>query len=91
MKGLRESVRGIWEGDEDFGDGRLKKLFGEYNEKKVSVDNVGVSRREHLLRTDMKKGKEQICDDEEFLTRGSEESNVSYNQMLDQGQQLRRK
>ena len=76
---------GIWEGDEDFGDGRLKKLFNEYNERKVSVDNMGVSKREHLLHTDMEKVKEQICDDEEFLTRGSEESNVSYNQMLDQG------
>ena len=77
-------MKGIWEGDEDFGDGRLKKLFSEYNERKVSVDNMGLSTREHLLRTDMEKVKEHICDDEEFLTRGSEESNVSYNQMLDQ-------
>ena len=84
-------MRGIWEGDEDFGDGRLKKLFNEYNERKVSVDNMGVSKREHLLHTDMEKVKEQICDDEEFLTRGSEESNVSYNQMLDQGTSAEKK
>ena len=84
-------MRGIWEGDEDFGDGRLKKLFNEYNERKVSVDNMGVSKQEHLLHTDMEKVKEQICDDEEFLTRGSEESNVSYNQMLDQGTSAEKK
>ena len=84
-------MRGIWEGDEDFGDGRLKKLFNEYNERKVSVDNMGVSKRERLLHTDMEKVKEQICDDEEFLTRGSEESNVSYNQMLDQGTSAEKK
>ncbi len=84
-------MSGIWEGDEDFGDGCLQKLFGEYKARKVSVDNVGMSKRESLLSRDMDKVKQEICGDEDFLTKGSEETNASYNQMLDQGTSTEKK
>jgi hypothetical protein len=31
--GLRESVHGIWSGDEDFGDGSVESLHAEYASK----------------------------------------------------------
>lgn len=45
QKGLRESMRGIWEGDEGFGDGLLQQLYTEYKSRKSVVGSLGTAKR----------------------------------------------
>jgi hypothetical protein len=85
QKGLRESMRGIWEGDEDFGDGSLQEMYGEYKLRKCLVDGLGTGKRLGSLPSDLDKVMKEVCDDFEFLTKGSEDSNKIYNQVLEKG------
>lgn len=41
-------MRGIWEGDEDFGDGLLQQMYSEYKSRKSAVDGIGTADFEFL-------------------------------------------
>lgn len=41
-KGLRESMRGVWAGDEDFGVGALTALYQEYQNRCAIVNSLCV-------------------------------------------------
>ena len=90
-KGLRESMRGIWEGDEDFGDGLLQQMYSEYKSRKSAVDGIGTANRLGSMRSDLEKVKKEVCADFEFLTEGHKQSNKLYNQVLEKGHSTEKK
>lgn len=91
QRGLRESMHGIWEGDEDFGDGLLQQLYTEYKSRKSAVDSLGTAKRLTLVCADLEKIKKDVCADFEFLTKGNEQANKLYNQVLEQGHSTEKK
>ena len=54
-KGLRESMRGTWAGDEDLGDGSLQALYADYKARCVFVKSVGTPERSRLIGRDVRK------------------------------------
>lgn len=52
-KGLRESMRGIWAGDGDLGDGSLQALPESYKERCVFVKSIGSTGRSGLVQSDI--------------------------------------
>lgn len=72
--GLRESVRGCWEGDVDLGDGSLQSLFGEYQSRCAVVKNIDLNARTDHVKVNVQKVKMEIENDLEFLTKGNEAS-----------------
>ena len=67
-KGLRESMRGEWSGDEDLGSGKLNEMYKEYQSRCTAVKNFG----KHLttIMNDCKTLMEQLTDDVYFLVVG---------------------
>ena len=43
--GLGESLRGVWSGDEDLGDGLSQQLFEVYKSRRASVMCIGTAKR----------------------------------------------
>ena len=85
QKGLRESVRGSWEGDEDLGDGSVQMLFKEYNTRRHLVKDIGIEKRLGLIQSDCRKVKGEIERDVLFLMEGNERARESYNKAVDGG------
>ena len=54
VKGVGESVRGIWSGDVDLNDGALDELFREYQKVRADAAEIGLGQRRH---------KAAICED----------------------------
>ena len=54
-KGLRESMRGIWAGDEDLGDGSLQVLFDGYKARCTFVKSIGSAGRSGLVQADVRR------------------------------------
>lgn len=52
-KGLRESVKGKWIGDQDVGDGVLKSLEKEYDQRRAFSRTLGSGHRESHLQEDL--------------------------------------
>ena len=82
-KGLRESMRGIWEGDEDFGDDSVQQMYGEYNSRRAFVKSLESGKRKESFGEDLKKVKDELCTDIEFLTVENERTNKIYNKVLE--------
>lgn len=55
QKGLRESMCGIWAGDEDLGDGSLQVLFEGYKARCVFVKSIGSAGRSGLVQADVQR------------------------------------
>lgn len=80
--GLRESVRGVWAGDEDLGDRSLQVLFTEYKERCAFVKEIGSPRRVKLILEDVKKILSQIEVDLAFLKANAKLANDAYAKVL---------
>ena len=84
-KGLRESMRGIWAGDEDLGEGSLQALHADYKARCVFVKSVGTPERSRLIARDMEKLRVELDSDLEFLTAGAEVANGVYSRAIQGG------
>lgn len=82
-KGLRESMRGIWAGDEDLGDGSLQALYNEYKGRCSFVKKVGTPERSRLIEGDVQRLQSELEKDLEFLTRGAEVANGVYTKAVE--------
>ena len=78
--GLHESVKGLWSGDEDLGDGFVNTLYSEYvskcNELKSCTENNSVSIKA------LKKMQKQFVVDIEFLEHGTTIAKKKYEATL---------
>ncbi|CAB4036915.1 Hypothetical predicted protein, partial [Paramuricea clavata] len=83
-KGLRESVRVTWSGDEDLGDGSLQRLFNIYKLRRSSVMVIGNPKRSGVVCSDMKKVLADLKNDLDFLTIGAKASNKAYVKAVDE-------
>lgn len=77
-KGLRESVRGTWAGDEDLGDGSLQILFNEYKARCSFVRSIGTSVRLNWTFKNIDKVQSDLQHDLDFLKTGSKTANLAY-------------
>lgn len=85
-KGLRESTRGVWAGDEDFGDGSMTKLYDEYQCRYSLVNSLhvgySVSTAYSSLSTSVDSILTQLRNDITFLVSGEQQSKLKYNAAL---------
>lgn len=85
-KGLRESVRGIWAGDEDFGDGAVTKLYDEYRRRHSLVNSLcvgnSVTSVYSSLSTSIESILTQLKNDITFLVPGEQQSKLKYDKAL---------
>ena len=84
-KGLRESMRGIWAGDEDLGDGSLQFLFEGYKARCTFVKGIGSAGRSGLVQADVQRLLLELDNDLEFLAAGAQVANEAYNKALQGG------
>ena len=87
-KGLRESMRGIWSGDEDLGDGSLHVLFNEYKARCSFVKCIGTSARLEWIFKHINKVANDLQNDLEFLMSGSKSANSAYNKAVEDGKTI---
>lgn len=77
-KGLRESVRDVWNGDEDFGDGALQDLYHEYQDRSARF-KFGSTQTSVDTITEIES---QLNDDLTFLVTGEADSKSNYDKAL---------
>ncbi len=77
--GLRESLSGIWAGDEDLGDGSLQELFKEYGERCTLVRGIGSSASDD----NVKKISLQLSNDIQFLSDGLKSAKEAYGKVVE--------
>ena len=46
--GLRESMRHVWSGNVDLGDGELPALYAEYMQRRAFIQGIGLEERDGL-------------------------------------------
>ena len=80
--GLRESLRGVWSGDEDLGDGLLQQLFEVYKSRRASVMCIGTAKRLQKVSLDLTNVLSEITNDLDFLARGVVSANEAYSKAL---------
>lgn len=84
-KGLRESMRGIWSGDEDLGDGSLRALYDDYKARCAFVRGIGTPGRSRVILNDVACLLVELQKDLEFLSTGADAANGVYNRALQGG------
>ena len=84
-KGLRESMRGTWSGDEDLGDASLKALYDDYKGRCPFVRGIGTAGRSRVILNDVACVLVELQKDLEFLSTGAEAGNRVYNRALQRG------
>ena len=77
-KGLRESLRFEWNGDEDLGDGTLQRLHTEYKRQRQFITGLGLKEREGVLPQDFDILLGNFASDKEFLKEGTEKARRDY-------------
>jgi hypothetical protein len=83
-KGLLESVRQVWSGDEDLGDGFVQQLFEVYWARRWAITAIGSPKRLASVALDVKKVCDQLQRDLEFLTHGMKSANEMYSKALEE-------
>jgi hypothetical protein len=83
QQGLRESVKNVWSGDADFGDGDLEKRHAEYIEYLKFVRSLGLNERQLLERVeeDLNLQLAKLSDEKEFLTSVHGEAKKAYDKL----------
>ena len=77
-KGLRESVKGKWAGDEDLGDGVMERLEAEYDLRKEFSRSLGVGARAGNIVEDLNLLLFGIAQDIDVLKNGEKKANELY-------------
>lgn len=77
-KGLRESLRHEWNGDEDLGDGTLQRLHTAYMRQRQFITGLGLKNREAVLGQDFDVLLEGLTADETLLKQGKEKVRKEY-------------
>jgi hypothetical protein len=80
--GLRESVRGIWSGDEDFGDGSVESLHAECASKCNTFKRLFAQQHSSVSIDDLKTLVDEFVDDTEFLKDGMASAKEKYEKKL---------
>ena len=74
-KGLWESMRSIWSGDKDLGDGTLQALYDEYKVRCAFVKGIGTSGGSRVILNDVGTLLVELQKDLEFLSTGADAAN----------------
>ena len=77
-KGLRELGKGKWAGDQDHGDGVLKSLEKEYDQRRAFCPTLGSGHRECHLQEDLHLLLFAIESDTIFLQHGDQKASELY-------------
>ena len=88
-KGLRESMRGTWSGDQDLGDGTLQRLYADYKARCPFIKKLATPERSALIGKDVGKLQLDLENDLEFLIAGTEVANRMYRKAIQAGKVLR--
>lgn len=75
-------MRGIWFGDEDFGDGFLRVLYDDYKVRCVFVRGIGISGRLRVILNDVACLFVELQKDLEFFSIGVDVVNGVYNRVF---------
>ena len=67
---LMESVKGVWNGDVDLGDGKLKELQSEYETRVQSFKLMQKARERRELEEALQKRLDELEVDRDFLVAG---------------------
>ena len=72
VKGLKESVRGLWSGDADLNDGTLATLRLKYDQRLKATANLGLGGRGTLplIETDLNGALQELDSDLSFIHSG---------------------
>ena len=81
-KGLRETTRGTWSGDEDLGDGSLQTLYADYKNRCLFVKKLATTESFKLIVRGMEKLLVDLEGDLEFLIAGTEAANGVYSRAI---------
>lgn len=84
-KGLRESTRGTWSGDEDLGDGSLQTLYADYKTRCLFVKKLPTTESSALITRGIEKLLVDLEGDLEFLISGTEVANGLYSRAIQAG------
>ena len=73
VKGLCESVAGVWSGDVDLNDGSLQRSFDEYKSKLSLISQIGLGSRwgRATIKDDLSTIHKQVLSDKEFIIKGN--------------------
>lgn len=73
VKGLYESVAGVWSGDVDLNDGSLQRSFDEYKSKLSFISQIGLGSRQGkaTIKDDLSIIHKQVLSDKEFIIKGN--------------------
>ena len=85
LQGLKESVRGHWQGDVDLGDGSLQLLFGEYQSRCGLIKKIGFNAGLNNAKANIEKIRTELENDLNFLNEGSEQTSKEYNDVVEKG------
>ncbi|CAB3983365.1 Hypothetical predicted protein [Paramuricea clavata] len=81
-KGLRESVCGMWAGDEDLGDGYLQDLYNKYKDDCSCVKKITPKSTSQLSVEKFQELQQMLKSYLEFLTTGESRARVAYEKVL---------
>lgn len=72
VKGISESVSGIWSGDIDLNDGKLQLQFDKYQQRLKFVENIGLPpcHKQEQICQDLIQVDHEITVDISFITKG---------------------
>jgi hypothetical protein len=76
IKGLCQSVSGVWSGDVDLDDGSLKKQYLDFCQRFAAVDKISMNTED--LKASLILERSQVTDDVTFLTKALEKANTLY-------------
>ena len=84
-------MRGVWNGDEDLGDGSLQALSECYKGRCSFVKSISSAGRSTLVSERVQKLLLELESDLEFLTEGAEVANDAYRKALNGGKATEQK
>lgn len=79
QKGLMESLKGEWSGDEDLGSKELAKLHNEYRSRCNAIQSFGI----HSTTADLDKLRQELTTDVKFLEEGEVKAKAEYSSAVD--------
>lgn len=81
-KGLRESVRGAWAGDQDLGDDYVQQLYQQYKTDCSFIKELTAPTKLNFSLTEFQKLQSLLESNVEFLSSGVAQAKISYEKVL---------